>query len=50
VHTTAVPPHTPFVQTSLVVQPLPSLQSVPFAAVGFEQVPVDGLHVPALWH
>jgi hypothetical protein len=26
-----------------------SLQGVPFAAVGLEQVPVLGLHVPAVW-
>ena len=29
---------------------LPSLQVVPFEAVGLEQVPVLGLHVPATWH
>jgi hypothetical protein len=32
------------------VQALPSLQVVPFAAAGFEQAPVDGLQVPAVWH
>ena len=32
------------------VQPLPSLQIVPFDAVGFEQAPVPGSHVPATWH
>jgi hypothetical protein len=32
------------------VQPLPSLHVVPFAAVGFEHVPVAGAHVPATWH
>jgi hypothetical protein len=31
-------------------QALPSLQAVPLDAVGFEQVPVLGLHVPATWH
>ena len=29
---------------------LPSLQVVPFAAVGFEQTPVVGSQVPAAWH
>lgn len=29
---------------------LPSLQAVPFAATGFEQEPVPGSHVPAVWH
>lgn len=37
-------------QVSLVVQAFPSLQALPFDAVGFEQNPVDGLHVPAVWH
>ena len=32
------------------MQALPSLHVVPFAAVGFEHVPVDGLHVPTVWH
>jgi hypothetical protein len=26
-----------------------SLQAVPFGLAGFEQIPVDGLHVPGLW-
>jgi hypothetical protein len=38
------------VHVSLVVQPLPSLQTVPFAATGFEHTPVDGSHVPTAWH
>ncbi len=50
VHVTAVPPHTPPVQTSPVVHALPSLQLVPSVAAGFEQDPVAGLHVPATWH
>ena len=50
VHTIGVPPHVPFVHASPVVHVLPSLHVVPFAAFGFEQVPVDGLHVPATWH
>ena len=29
---------------------LPSLQTVPFAAAGFEQAPVVVLQVPAVWH
>lgn len=32
------------------MQALPSLQAVPFASVGFEQVPFEGLQVPAEWH
>jgi hypothetical protein len=47
-HTMAVPPHTPLVQTSPVVQALPSLHPVPFGWVGLEQTPP--LHVPATWH
>jgi hypothetical protein len=49
-HATAVPPHTPLVQTSPVVHALPSLHAVPSATAGFEQVPVLRLHVPAVWH
>jgi hypothetical protein len=29
---------------------LPSLQAVPSGAAGFEQTPVAGLQVPAMWH
>jgi hypothetical protein len=50
VQVTAVPPHTPPVQTSFVVQALPSLHAVPSVAEGFEHMPVLGLHVPAMWH
>jgi len=32
------------------VHALPSLQPVPFAAVGFVHWPVAGSHVPATWH
>ena len=32
------------------VQALPSLQIVPLATGGFEQVAVAGLQVPAAWH
>jgi hypothetical protein len=44
------PVHTPFSHASALVQAFPSLQAAPFAAVGFEQAPVLGLHVPATWH
>ena len=41
------PVHTPDWQESLWVHAFPSLQLVPFGAVGFEHAPVLGLHVPA---
>jgi hypothetical protein len=44
------PEHAPAWQLSVWVQALPSLQPVPFAAVGLEQTPVAGSHVPAVWH
>jgi hypothetical protein len=44
------PVHAPAWHVSVCVQALPSLQVVPFNAVGFEQTPVDGLQVPATWH
>jgi len=44
------PVQTPDWQLSLVVHAFPSLQLVPFGAVGVEHVPVTGLHVPATWH
>src|SRR5439155_1666318 len=44
------PVQTPAWHVSVCVQALPSLHTVPFAAFGFEQVPVAGLHVPARWH
>ena len=51
VQTVAVPPRQlPVWQVSPVVQALPSLHAVPSAAAGFEQIPVDGLQVPMLWH
>src|SRR3989442_1146213 len=40
----------PLWQVSVWVQALPSLHAVPSAALGFEQVPVAGSHVPATWH
>ena len=51
VHVTGFKPvHVPFWQASVCVHALPSLHVVPFDAVGFEQAPVLGLHVPATWH
>jgi hypothetical protein len=48
-HVTAAPGrHTPAVHESLCVQALPSLQDVPLATTGFEQVPFAGLQVPAV--
>ena len=44
------PLHTPAWQVSAVVHALPSLQAVPLATGGFEQAPVNGLQVPAVWH
>ena len=35
---------------SVCVHAFPSLQALPFGLAGFEQTPVDGLHVPAVWH
>ena len=32
------------------LQPLPSEHTVPFAAIGFEHVPVVRSQVPAAWH
>jgi hypothetical protein len=45
-----LPVQVPDWHVSLCVQAFPSLQLVPFVAFGFEQVPVDELHVPATWH
>jgi|HubBroStandDraft_6_1064221.scaffolds.fasta_scaffold1031985_1 hypothetical protein len=45
-----VPVQTPFSQTSVCVQGLPSLQPVPLLAEGFEHTPVVVLHTPATWH
>jgi hypothetical protein len=51
VHVTGFEPaQVPLWHVSVCVHALPSLQAVPFDAVGFEQVPVDGLQVPATWH
>jgi len=45
-----LPVQTPLWQVSVCVQALPSLQAAPFAFGGFEQAPVEGSHVPAVWH
>src|SRR3989441_129540 len=45
-----LPTQLPLWQVSVCVQTLPSVHGVPFVAVGVEQVPVAGLHVPAAWH
>jgi hypothetical protein len=51
VHVTEFEPvHVPFWQVSVCVHPLPSLHAVPLLAVGLEQAPVEGSHVPARWH
>jgi hypothetical protein len=44
------PVQVPFWQASVWVQALWSLQGVPFAAIGFEQDPLDGSQAPAAWH
>jgi hypothetical protein len=44
------PTQLPFSHASACVHAFPSLHVVPFAAVGFEHAPVDGLQVPATWH
>jgi hypothetical protein len=45
-----LPTQTPVAQASACVHALPSLQIVPFAAVGFEHEPLAGSQVPATWH
>ena len=44
------PMQLPFTHWSAAVQVSPSLQVVPFALIGFEQVPDVGSHVPCVWH
>jgi hypothetical protein len=44
------PVHTPAMHASVCVHALPSLQVVPSGALGFEHIPLLGLHVPAMWH
>src|SRR2546430_123368 len=43
------PVQAPAWQVSVCVQASPSWQAVPSAAGGFEQAPVAGLQVPAVW-
>ncbi len=43
------PTHVPAWQGSVCEQRFPSLHGTPFAFEGFEQAPVAGSHVPALW-
>ena len=48
---TLVPPvHRPDWHVSDCVHALPSEHAVPFGLAGFEQTPVRGPHVPAMWH
>jgi len=50
-HVTGLEPvQTPVWHVSVWVHASPSLHDVPFEALGFEQVPVAGSHVPATWH
>ncbi len=42
--------HAPAWHVSACVHAFPSLHVVPLVAVGFEHVPVVGLHDPATWH
>ena len=50
-HTVGAPgAQLPLWQVSPVVQALPSLQTIPFDAAGFEQTPVAGAQTPATWH
>src|SRR5947207_2792506 len=51
VHTTGfAPTQAPAAQVPLCLQASPLSQGVPSSCAGSEQVPVDGLHVPAAWH
>jgi hypothetical protein len=51
VHTTGFDPvHAPAWHESARVHALPSLHASPFGLLGFEQDPVLGLQVPAVWH
>src|SRR2546426_581715 len=44
------PLHVPPWHVSVCVHPFPSLHALPSDFAGFEQLPVAGVHVPALWH
>jgi len=48
--TGSAPIQLPDWQVSVWVQRSPSSHPVPSGFIGFEQLPVDGLQVPALWH
>jgi hypothetical protein len=51
VQTTGLAPtQAPDWHVSVCVQEFESLHVAPFAFAGFEQTPVEGLHVPASWH
>jgi hypothetical protein len=51
VHTIGFDPvQIPDWHVSVCVHALPSLHAVPFDFDGLEQIPVDGSHVPAVWH
>jgi hypothetical protein len=51
VQVTALDPvQVPLAHANEVKQGLPPVQAVPSDAVGFEQAPVAGSHVPAAWH
>ena len=45
-----LPTQLPDWQVSVLVQALASLHELPFAFRGFEQIPLEGLQVPATWH
>ena len=44
------PTQEPAWQVSVCVQALPSPHALPFGFSGFEQIPVAGAQVPAVWH
>jgi hypothetical protein len=51
IHVTGLEPlQDPDWQVSVSVHLSPSLHAVPLAALGFEQLPLVGSHVPATWH
>src|SRR6266571_5228375 len=45
-----LPTQVPLWQVSVCVQALPSSHAVPSVAVGLEEMPVAGSHVPVTWH
>jgi hypothetical protein len=51
VHVTGFDPvHTPVSHAYVWSHRFVPVHEVPLAMVGFEHVPVDGLHVPTTWH